>query len=273
MLELPEAYTVSSQLKHVLTGKTVASVTRGAPHSLAFFSGDADAYSALLTGRTVTDSSYFGGQVDISFGNVSLVLNDGVNIRYYEPGAALPGKYQMLIALSPGGAIVFSVQMYGGLPAFERGTYGNFYYNAARERPSPLSANFDESYFSSLLTAESRKLSAKAFLATEQRIPGLGNGTLQDILWQCGIHPRCKMSSLDDTELERMYTAVKTGLADMAERGGRDTERDIYGNPGGYQTVMSKKNDGRPCPRCGGTITRSAYLGGNVYTCDSCQRK
>jgi len=34
---------------------------------------------------------------------------------------------------------------------------------------------------------------------------------------------------------------------------------------------MSKKNDGMPCPACGGLIRRSAYMGGNIYVCEGCQ--
>jgi formamidopyrimidine-DNA glycosylase len=66
-------------------------------------------------------------------------------------------------------------------------------------------------------------LSAKAFLATEQRIPGLGNGVLQDILWKSRIHPRRKMADLSDRAIQAMYGAVKSVLAEMAARGGRDT--------------------------------------------------
>jgi formamidopyrimidine-DNA glycosylase len=43
-------------------------------------------------------------------------------------------------------------------------------------------------------------LSAKAFLATEQRIPGLGNGVLQDILFTAGIHPKRKMAAISEEE-------------------------------------------------------------------------
>ncbi len=61
------------------------------------------------------------------------------------------------------------------------------------EKPSPLSEKFDLEYFNSILSGTgTEKLSAKAVLATKQRIPGLGNGTLQDILFNAGIHPQKK---------------------------------------------------------------------------------
>lgn len=116
------------------------------------------------------------------------------------------------------------------------------------------------------------KLSAKAFLATEQRIPGLGNGVLQDILWSARIHPKRKMSEISSQAVDAMYEAVKGVLAQMTAQGGRDTERDLFGNPGGYQTVLSKNTVGKPCPVCGTRIQKEPYMGGSIYVCEGCQR-
>ena len=180
-----------------------------------------------------------------------------------------------------GAAVACTVQMYGGIFCFPESagkqqvrlavSPGDFYYKMAKEKPSPLSGEFDEKYFASLLTDKTKKLSAKAFLATEQRIPGLGNGVLQDVLWRAQIHPKRKVNTLSDGELDKLYNVVKSTLAEMTEKGGRDTEKDLFGNAGGYATVMSNKNEGAACPVCGGLIKRMAYLGGNVYVCEGCQ--
>ncbi len=96
-------------------------------------------------------------------------------------------------------------------------------------------------------------MTAKAFLATEQRIPGLGNGVLQDILWTAKIHP-------------------KSIIAEMAALGGRDTERDLFGQWGGYKTILSKNTVGQPCPACGSDIRKEAFLGRAIYYCEGCQK-
>jgi len=64
---------------------------------------------------------------------------------------------------------------------------------------------------------------------------------------------------------------VKSVLHEMAERGGRDTERDLYGCPGGYTTTLSKNTVDMPCPSCGTIIKKAAYLGGSIYYCEGCQ--
>lgn len=79
------------------------------------------------------------------------------------------------------------------------------------------------------------------------------------------------MNVLSDEDKERMFDSVKETLDKMTELGGRDTEKDFFGNPGGYKSVLSSKTVAYPCPRCGGGITRKAYLGGNVYFCETCQ--
>jgi formamidopyrimidine-DNA glycosylase len=162
--------------------------------------------------------------------------------------------------------------MWGGFLCFPAGKEGaSPDYEIAKARPSPLTEAFDRAYFDTLFDEETPKLSAKAFLATEQRIPGLGNGVLQDILWTARIHPRRKMAELSEPEIEAMYEAVRGVLAAMAAQGGRDTERDLFWNPGGYETILSRNTVGRPCPACGTTIRKESYLGGAIYTCAGCQ--
>ncbi|MZP54386.1 MAG: endonuclease VIII, partial [Bacteroidales bacterium] len=41
---------------------------------------------------------------------------------------------------------------------------------------------------------------------------------------------------------------------------------------GKYKTLLSKNTANKPCPVCGDTIRKEAYLGGAVYYCPSCQK-
>ena len=64
---------------------------------------------------------------------------------------------------------------------------------------------------------------------------------------------------------------VKNTLLQMAQQGGRNTEKDLFGANGGYHTILSNKTWQKPCPVCGGEIIRQTYLGGNIYFCPHCQ--
>lgn len=269
MIELPEAHVLAQQLAATVTGSAVESVVAGkSPHRFAFFTGDPQ----LLAGCTVTDAVAYGGLVELGFGELRLVLGDGVNLRHHGAGERPPARHQLLLAFTNGSALSATVSLYGQFSTFT-GSLDNRYYQVARSRPSPLGEAFDAAYFAGLLSEPGAgKLSLKALLATGQRIPGLGNGVLQDLLWRARMHPRTKMAALDGDARHRLFTAVAGGLRDMAAAGGRDTELDLFGEPGGYATVLSRRHLGQPCPRCGHAIARQAYLGGNIYVCEVCQR-
>ena len=137
--------------------------------------------------------------------------------------------------------------------------------------PDLLTNAFDEAYFDTLWNEAKPSLSAKAFLATEQRIPGLGNGVVQDILFNSGIHPKRKLETMNDENRKRMFNSVKSTLKEMVDCGGRDTEKDLFNQKGGYMTILSKNTLMHPCRKCGGGLIRQAFLGGNIYFCPVCQ--
>lgn len=273
MIELPEAAVLARQLNETVRGRAVRRVSAGKTrHGFAFYSGDPADYPVLLEGRAITAAAQHGGRVELELGEMRLSLADGVNLRYLEPGSAEPARHQLYLELDDGAALSCTVQMYGGLLAFQAGTLDNFYDRVSREKPSPLTEAFTPAYFTSLLGEVKESASAKAFLATGQRIPGLGNGCLQDILYRCGVHPKTRVEDLNGAKREALFRAVKDTLREMADEGGRDTEKDLFGRAGGYQTYLSAKTWKGVCPKCGGPITRQAYLGGNVYFCAHCQR-
>ena len=195
----------------------------------------------------------------------------GIDLRYYENSNKIPLKHQLLIEFDDGSILVASVQMYGAILVFLEGESDNKYYHITREKPSPLNDNFDQLYFNSLRSHDSNMLSVKAYLATQQRIPGLGNGVLQDILLKAGIHPKRKMSTITEKEYVGLFDSVKSILAEMTRLGGRDTEKDLFGMAGGYKTLLSKNTVGKPCDICGTVIEKTAYLGGTIYWCPVCQ--
>jgi formamidopyrimidine-DNA glycosylase len=272
MIELPEAAVLAEQISEAATGKKIKSVIAAhTPHKLAWYFGDPQEYGSLLSGKVISGATSYGGQVEITAGKAKLLFSDGVNLRYYNKGAKLPDKHQLLLQFDDGSSLVGWVQMYGGLLAFQEGQSDNKYYLIARQKPSPLSGDFDENYFESLFDEGRAKLSLKAFLATGQRIPGLGNGVLQDILFNAKMHPKKKAGTLSAIDQKVLFDSIKNTLSEMTAKGGRDTENDLFGRPGTYKTKLSKNTVGQPCPICGTLIKKEAYLGGSIYCCAKCQ--
>ena len=273
MIEIPEAIILSQQLEKTVKGKRIKkTIAAASPHKFAFYFGNPDDYDALLAGRMIEKATPVGGRIEINAEGAVLHFGDGAILRYYEAGEPVPSKHQLLIEFDDGSALVGTVAMYGGLWAFPEGAMDdNIYYRAAIEAVPPLSEAFTRDYFRTFFDEKGEKMSAKAFLATQQRIPGLGNGVLQDILLNAGIHPKQKIHKLSEKQREGLFNSIKLTLSEIVDGGGRDTERDLFGNFGGYETKLSKNTLHLPCPECGGTIRKEAYLGGSIYYCENCQ--
>ena len=270
MLELPEAITLAKQLNKHIIGKSVTKVYPPTkPHKFCWYNGEPDTYDKAFSGCKIIKADGFGIFAELSFDNgMKLCINDGVNLRLIS-NDNIPKDYQLLITLDDGQALAFTVAMYGGI-CLHDGSYDNKYYLSSKIALTPFSAEFSDYYYK-IFSESKPNLSIKAFLATEQRFPGIGNGTLQDILFTAGIHPKRKISTLTENEKETLLNSIMTILNKMTVLGGRDTEKDLFGVPGGYQTVMSKSGVLGGCPKCGSAITKESYLGGSVYYCPKCQ--
>jgi formamidopyrimidine-DNA glycosylase len=98
---------------------------------------------------------------------------------------------------------------------------------------------------------------------------------LQDILWEARVNPKKKVDTLNKNEIQRIFKAVKTVPSAIIAAGGKDIDKDIYGNYGSFHSKVSRNTVGKPCTRCGakcGTkIIKEAYLGGSVFYCPICQ--
>jgi len=273
MIELPEAIVLAGQINATIKGKRIREAVFGhTPHKLVWYYGNKEYYRELLDQKIIGTAEGYGGMVEMSVDGAIILIGEGVGLRFHNKGEPRPQKHQLLIEFDDHTALSGTVQMYGGLGCFKEGTLDNPYYKAAREKPSPFSVDFNEDYFHSLLDKPGiEKLSAKAVLATEQRIPGLGNGVLQDILFNAKIHPKRKLSTFSNKDRDTIFTSIKSTLSDMTEQGGRDTEQDLFGKPGGYRTILSKNTANKPCLTCGSLIKKEAYLGGSIYYCEKCQ--
>lgn len=275
MIELPETYVLSKQINQTLVGKTIHHVAANVhPHAFAWYTGDPAAYGAMLAGKKVTDSNpgtgyTCGGNTEILCEDMLLVMS--TPIKYHASGEKLPKSHQLLIEFEDGSHMSCTVQMWGAMFCFpaDKNSIPEGY--TVKKGPTPYENAFDEAYFDNLRSGLKPNLSVKALLATEQRIPGLGNGVLQDILWVAHLHPKRKIETLTDKDMETLFRSVKSTLKEMRDDGGRDTETDLFNRKGGYRTILSSKTLMYPCRACGEGLVREAYLGGNIYYCPVCQ--
>ncbi len=272
MLEIPEGRVIAEQAQEVLAGKTIVRIVNAtSPHKFTWYHGDPLKYGELLTGKRIERAHGHGMFVDLHLtADAHITVGDGTNMRYYRPQEKQPPKHQLLLEFDDSSFLAFTVAMYGAIYAY-KGFFDNKYHAGSLNSISPLDERFDEQHFENIFGSVKKDISIKALLATEQRIPGFGNGVLQDILFNSSLHPKRKISTISDFEKGELFHNIKFNLQSVVDKGGRDTEKDLLGSFGGYKTILSKNTYKDPCPNCGSAIVKEAYLGGSVYYCPSCQ--
>ena len=292
-MSLAENYVISNQLKTAVVGKKIVkTIANQNPHGFVWFATEpkyafsakeisheqARQYDELLTGNVIRGSEiHFGRYGTYNFLYVGeRALMFGIPTRYYAAEEKLPKRHQLLLIFDDGSAVALCGSLGGAIYLFKTDENGLAVDYMPPDFPSVLSDDFSEEFFLKLIeNTDLTKLrpakSVKCFLATKNRIPGLDNAILHEILWEARVNPKSVMAALGQDEYRRIYAAIKKVFPAVIAAGGRDTEKDIFGKPGGYATKASRNTLGKPCERCGETIIKEAYMGGAVYYCPKCQ--
>ena len=273
MLELPEVRTIARDLRKEIQGKTITSVGGTfTGHKSTFYHDDPETYNGRLTNKRITDIIDRNFYVEIEIEDYLLLFRDGANIRYYDKKQTPSEKSKLFVTFDDGSCLNVTVLMYAFIGLYEKNAeIDNEYYLMEINRIGALDAAFSFEHFTSLIDEKTQKLSIKMFLAAEQRIPGIGNGVIQDILFNAGLRPKRKMHTLSEVGIRSLYTATINTLTAMVNQDGRDTERSIYGTEGNYKTILSNKSYKNGCPKCGSEIIKEEYKGSSIYYCPSCQ--
>jgi formamidopyrimidine-DNA glycosylase len=268
MIELPEAMILIKQCNETLQGKVVEHVSvNSKPHKLAWFIDEGKDYQQLLKGKRFSYGVNFAGYVCLYFEDVQVIFHDGIHLQYFDTPVD-HNRHQMLISFSDQSCLMATVTMYGGLYVTKKDVVPTSYMKASIDSIDCFSSQFTYEYF---MSKANEKLSLKAFLATEQRFPGIGNGVIQDVLFKAGLHPKTKIRDCDDSQLRKLYEKLITTIREMVALGGRSNEKDLFGVSGGYEVLMTNIQLKNPCRNCSGNIVKENYMGGSIYFCPHCQ--
>jgi formamidopyrimidine-DNA glycosylase len=276
MIELPEAAALARQMQRELSGRCIAEAVVGmTPHKFAWYSRPSAEYAGILCGKTVGDTSSRGAIIMIRLepGWVLCLAELGGRVLYHPAGAKLPDRHQILLRFEDGGAITVTIQMWGALQLYTAAELAQKPHLTRQEKIPPLSDDFTFDYFQALLAdpIERERKSAKYFMISKPGLLGVGNGCLHDILFRAKIHPKHLIKDFTPAQAHALYDATRETLRLMVEGGGRDIEKDLYGNPGKYACILHAKSAGEACPVCATPIEKTAYLGGAAYFCPRCQ--
>jgi formamidopyrimidine-DNA glycosylase len=109
----------------------------------------------------------------------------------------------------------------------------------------------------------------KGILTRGQFVAGIGNAYADEILWSARLHPYRKRTQLTSEEVDRLYAAMRSTLAEAVDKVRLEMHEDIHLKPRDFLAFHMKT--GEPCPRCGTPIS---LVGANqriTNFCRSCQ--
>ncbi|MEK7180095.1 MAG: bifunctional DNA-formamidopyrimidine glycosylase/DNA-(apurinic or apyrimidinic site) lyase [Patescibacteria group bacterium] len=141
--------------------------------------------------------------------------------------------------------------------------------------PEPLEKTFSLNVFKGRL--KKKKGPIKKILMDQSVIAGIGNIYSDEILWRSAVHPLWETSTLSETSLSRIFTALKTVLKKGIDLGGDSMSdyRDIEGKRGKFQeTHKAYRNTGKACEKkgCRGKIVRIIVNGRSTHFCPEHQK-
>lgn len=108
------------------------------------------------------------------------------------------------------------------------------------------------------------RASAKCWLMNQQILAGLGNVYSDEILYRARMHPKTKVSDLDDDALRDLFDA-RLEVLRLSIEAGAEPQR----MPEDF--LLPHREAGARCPRCNGAIDRLKACGRTAYLCPNCQ--
>ncbi|HWO93354.1 MAG TPA: DNA-formamidopyrimidine glycosylase family protein, partial [Dehalococcoidia bacterium] len=110
----------------------------------------------------------------------------------------------------------------------------------------------------------------KGILVNHRFVAGIGNAYADEVLWEAGLHPYRKRTALSDEGARRLYEAMRA-VMDWAIPILAEKAKDQLPYEEWRDHMRVHRKGGKPCPRCGTTI--SEVTAGQRITnfCRTCQ--
>jgi formamidopyrimidine-DNA glycosylase len=117
--------------------------------------------------------------------------------------------------------------------------------------------------------AKSTRRELRNLLMDDEFIAGIGNAYADEILWAAKLHPKRRVATLDDGEMDRLRGALHSVL----ERAAQVVEAQLPPELGTkIRTHMNVRGRaGEPCPRCDAKIVRTRHGLDEMFVCPKCQ--
>lgn len=259
MPELPEITLFGKYLNETSVGKTIRKIEFP---DASLLQAPAENFKKALIGEKFKTAERLGKYLVISTtGNSSLVLHFGMtgNLEYYSN--LDPPKYsKMILFFEDDYQLAFTCRRKLGkiylaedLNSFQK-----------ENDLGPDALNLSEGEFLELLKGKTGAI--KSLLMDQHVISGIGNVYSDEMLYQCGIHPKVKTNSISASEKKQLYKKMRNVLETaIAKEGVRKDLPETW--------LIHDREDGAECPKCDGKVKKITVGGRSTYFCPSCQKE
>ena len=251
MAELPEICKLAGQMRDTLRGKAIRSITLLQEKCSNLPEGG---LQKRAVGARIKNVRNKGKWIitDLDNGeNILLSLGMGADVLYFDKDVNQAGKYQVKVVFSDGSG--YTIRFWW---------FGKFLLVSDEELASepntkdigidPFDERFTLDYFKLLL--KGKKTQVKAFLLDQTNVSGIGNMYMHDILFKARLHPKRKISDMDQGDIKRLYDSILEVLNFSREKGTFAYEKDFLGitvvtQPNISLWVIKKTNHALPAVR------------------------
>jgi formamidopyrimidine-DNA glycosylase len=269
MPELPEVETIRRQLCDAgVEGRLIDAVHIEWPRTVEPFTSDD--FCKRLEGRRLGNVYRHGKWLIFGLDEKENLL---VHLRmtggfYLTQGTLKKGPYDRAI-----------LQLSGGLNLHFRDPrkFGRWKLSAAPEGLGPDALTVTQKQFFQGL--EKRNKTLKALLLDQSFVAGIGNIYADEALFEARLDPRRKSGSLDGSEKQALWRAVRrvirTGVRNKGTSlgDGQGNYTDLNGEAGGHrEKVKVYGRAGQPCAVCGQPLHRTKIVQRTTVFCPRCQR-
>ncbi len=273
MIELPESIVLAHKGSHLFKGLKITNVTANkTSHSFCWMNKEPSFLAHELVGKKISEVVASSHYLRFIFDDETELATGEDVIFSYKSKEKESEKHQLLLLFDNDMILEFKIKLYGFILFGKSSELKTSwpYYQKALDAVDPLSPKFTYEYFLEATGLNQTSGSVKQALSTNQHIPGLGNGILQDVLFNAHLQPKHKVSSLTDDEKHQLYMSFLSTLKIMITQGGRNNVSHFENDFGHYDVLMQSNRD--RCPVCSATLVKEAYLGGKVIYCPQCQK-
>ena len=271
MPELPEVETVARQAAPLVRGQRLRRLEIFDPKLVM------DGVRAL-SGRVIEDVFRLGKQVVIALAPkkggkraiwLCVHLRMTGRLSWQPKKGRSPGEQKHLRAaliLERGSLLFIDVRRFGTLRICR---------SLDEIRPAgaePLAPEFTAHRLAELLAGSPQEL--KPWLLRQDRIVGLGNIYVAEVLFMTGIHPRRMAGSLSQKEIKALHRALRQLLRKAIKYCGTTFSdfQTTQGQSGEFRRFLKVYGRaGEPCAKCGEEIERFTQQGRGTFFCPACQ--